>query len=57
MLKYSPKRFWKMLNPTHTQNADVPVAALIEYNKKIFWKADITEDVYAPINNKEENYI
>ena len=46
-----------MLKQKSTQNPDVPVPALIDHNRKIFWKANIEEDAYTPINNREAQYI
>jgi hypothetical protein len=49
MLKYKPKQFWNMLKSAPSPNTDIPVAAFIEYNKKIFYDASIPEDNYAPV--------
>jgi LEA14-like dessication related protein len=57
MLKYRPKQFWNMIKPNHAQSLDIPVATLIEHNKKIFWNEHIEDEEYTPINNKERNYI
>jgi hypothetical protein len=46
-----------MIKPIHTQNLDIPVAALIEHNKKIFWNENIEDEEYTPVNNREMNYI
>jgi LEA14-like dessication related protein len=46
-----------MIKPNHAQSLDIPVATLIEHNKKIFWNEHIEDDEYTPINNRERNYI
>jgi hypothetical protein len=46
-----------MLKPSQTQNQDIPVAAMIEHNKKVFWNENGEEEEYTPVNNKEKNYI
>ncbi len=57
MLKYSPKRFWGMLKTTINNNQDVPMAAMAELNRKIFYDANIQEESFKAIVDKEANYI
>jgi hypothetical protein len=57
MLKYSPKRFWGMLKTAQNSNQDVPMAAMAELNKKIFFDDNIQEEGYQEIVDKAANYI
>ena len=42
-----------MIKPSHTQTLDIPVATLMEHNKKIFWNENVEDDEYTPVDNKE----
>ena len=46
-----------MIKPSHTQTLDIPVATLMEHNKKIFWNENVEDDEYTPVDNREKNYI
>ena len=41
MMKFKPKKFWIMIRATYNHNPDMPIAALTEYNKKIFYDDNI----------------
>mgnify|MGYP000476391515 FL=1 len=55
MLKYSPKRFWGMLKTTRNNNQNVPMAAIAELNKKIFYDANVQEEGFKEIIDKVSN--
>jgi hypothetical protein len=57
MLKYRPKQFWGMLKPAHSQNPDLPTAALAQFNRQIFFDESIPDEDYTPIIDKTANYI
>jgi hypothetical protein len=57
MMKFKPKKFWNMIRATHNHNPDMPIAALTEYNKKIFYDENIQVEESTPIEDKEKNYI
>ena len=46
-----------MLKPSQTQNPDIPVAAMIEHNKKIFWNKNVEEEEYIAVRNSAKNHI
>jgi hypothetical protein len=52
MLKFRPKKFWGMLKSQHTQDGGIPTAAIMEYNKRIFYDESIPEDEYTPPSNR-----
>ncbi len=57
MLKYSPKIFWGMLRTTRNNNQNAPMAAIAELNKKIFYDANVQEEGFKEIVDKEANNI
>ena len=46
-----------MIKPSQTQNPDIPVAALIEHNQKIFWNENEEEEEYIAVGNSAKNHI
>jgi predicted RNA-binding protein len=57
MLKYRPKTFWGMLKTTQNRNTDVPIAEIAEFNRKIFYDENTTEEEYKEVPEQVDQYI
>jgi hypothetical protein len=57
MLKQRPKQFWGLLKGKQQEQTDLPLQEFTNFNKAIFYDADIPADTYTPLTQARAHHI
>ena len=54
MIKFQPKKFWKLLRNTDLDKATLSMEAFAKHNYNLFYDQSIPTDKYTPIETAEK---
>ena len=57
MLKQRPKQFWGLLKGKQQEQTDLPLQEFTNFNKAIFYDADIPADTFTPLTQASAHHI